>query len=238
MSAYFQEITSSYEIDEFLSRTIRYFTDLQYDLPRKYLNRIFSNKYYLLFIKRFHHSQNRQSDTWARQFLNLKHYFEISQQWYNFLFSLEPILSSYEIQRNMHSFSNVTNDLIRQLSSKETHSYVIQNLQNFLKEINKYGTTLYWNRTESNDFNETKLRILKELLNSSLKHKIERFCVNEKKKLTVRGKYVKMSDVKLIMINCPSVIVYNIFAVKTIFLDTNFNAAGKNYNYQLLRPSG
>ena len=105
MSAYIQEMTTnSYEISEFLTRTIRHLGGLQYRLPPKYFKRVYNNEKYLLFIKQFNHRQNNHSRIWAYELNNLKNYFKISKEWYDFLIDLEIVLSSYEIQRDTHSF--------------------------------------------------------------------------------------------------------------------------------------
>ena len=67
-----------------------------------------------------------------------------------------------------------------------------------------------------------------------MKHELEIFCDYENKKLTVRGKYIKMSNVT--NINCPSAEIFNIFAAKIIFLDTNFTAAGKKLQLSIIAP--
>ena len=158
---------------------------------------------------------------WRSYFYNT---IEHLQKWATFVNNAYDKLSEYEIQKD----TNIINDWG---VKRDDNGIAVIDFGVFLEKIKQHGTG-----NELNNFkpDESDLRLLNDALNSALNHKMVKSC--EENRLTVKGDFIKLSDVKKEIDACAKEEV-QIFAFNRIFIDEDVDQAGKKLKLSIVAPT-
>lgn len=147
------------------------------------------------------------------------------QKWSSFVSDVYGKLSEYEIQKDTNIISDGWG------VKRDEKSITVVDFRVFLENIKQHGAG-----SELNDFKPDKsdLRLLNDALNSVVNHKMQKSC--EEKKLTVKGDFIKLSDIKKEIDACAKDEV-QVFAFNRIFIDDHIDKTGAKLKLSIIAPT-
>lgn len=158
---------------------------------------------------------------WRSHFYELVEHLE---KWAVFVNNVYSKLSEYEIQKD----TNVIQDWG---IKRDENSVAVVNFGVFLEKIKQHGVGNELNGFKPDD---SDLRLLNDALNSVVNHKTQKVC--EESKLTVKGDFIKLSDVKKEIDACAKDEV-QVFAFNRIFIDDNIEKTGSKLKLSIVAPT-
>uniref|UniRef100_A0ABD2WXZ1 Uncharacterized protein n=1 Tax=Trichogramma kaykai TaxID=54128 RepID=A0ABD2WXZ1_9HYME len=174
---------------------------------------------YLVFLRGSDVSKETY-ESLGDQLIPTTEYLESTAQWYTFLSNFyKNILSNFIVQRDISPCQKVTLQLLEVIEKvKLENNYyrdITESLKNLLNSIPKPNATQVLDGLKFIDLEEPKLEALKKLLSAALQHQgVSSKCNGESKKLTIRGSYVKLSD--LSKFNCTDTNFIEVFALHKV----------------------
>ncbi|XP_065208849.1 uncharacterized protein LOC135837485 [Planococcus citri] len=186
--------------------------------------------HYSLFLHTVSNYATNDSFKCGEGLNNIIEYSDKSKKWYNYLKELYNRLLEYDVQQN--TSNNVCTDLANHIAQHKTHVKSSASLLPFLEKcFPKYNHRL--NDITNVLLDEPKLNTLHRILHMALKYDLQYSC--DSNKLTVKGNYVKLSDI--FKSNCTSAHIIEIFALNRLFLDTDLDMTGNGIQLIVIAPT-
>lgn len=218
--------------EEFIKQIIQNTKHLKINISdQNFLSKISNYSKYLNFLETVS-DQSTHSSSLILGFMDTIEYLNSSLKWYNFLLKLHERLSEYEIQKdaNKYNITNLTDQITKNGHSEVKITEI--DLEQFLCEISMKEHYIYIK--DITIINQLKLNVLSNILNLTLKNKMQFLCENNT--LVVTGRYVKLTDVVILV--CPDDIPFiNIFALNKIFINTNLDKTGDKVKLSIIAPT-
>lgn len=164
------------------------------------------------------------------QFTQTMQYLYASKNWYTFLTDLPKVFAEYKVQQNVevHNASELHDNINRIID--EIGNSVIKFEDTGIKEfLQRISDVLV---LDSIKLNAVKLKLFNELLHQSMLTKIEAIC--ESNELSVKGYFVKMSEV--FAIQCDARLI-KVMAVFKTFVDADINAEARDLQMHIISPT-
>ncbi|CAB0036374.1 unnamed protein product [Trichogramma brassicae] len=222
---------------QLIERIVEYVRAGTADLSSENLQLSANYAKYLFFLR----GSDVTEDTYSSlrdQLIPVSEYLNSSTQWYGFLSNLDKIsLSAFIVQQDISKYKEVTSQLLEQIQkAKHEKNYdITKSLTNFLNLIPGQNAAQILEDLQGIQLDVPKLEALKKLLSGALMHNsVDIQCNIESNQLTIKGSYVKLSDVS--KFNCSDANFIEVFALYKVFFDEDLDKIGKKVHLTIIAP--
>ncbi|KAL7288385.1 hypothetical protein TKK_0017478 [Trichogramma kaykai] len=245
---YFFSVNQNFKIEKLLTKSIEnpgqlieriveYARVESVDLSCKNLQLSADYAKYLVFLRGSDVTEETYSSL-RDQLIPVSEYLESTAQWYKFLSNLDKIsLSAFIVQRDISQYKEFTSQLLEEIQKvkREKNYNITESLTNFLNAIPEKYNAQDLDALKAIQLDFTKLEALEKLLFEALMHNsVGVQCNTESKKLTIKGSYVKLSDVS--KSNCTDANFIEVFALNKVFFDEDLDQVGKKVHLIIIAP--
>lgn len=153
-------------------------------------------------------------------------------KWYGFLNRIFEKLSEYTVQKDIAACYNLSESIMSHKAPVRAADIIPRLFVERCLSVNEYNTADIDNVV----LDEIKLDALKRIINHTLNYNSSYSCdLKSPDHLVIKGHYIKISDLD----NCPQIKEVRhleIFALKKIFIDADFDKTGKNFSLCIIAP--
>lgn len=169
---------------------------------------------YIAFLQFFSTELQVKTSEWMDGLQECVYYLDRSKHWFTYLSSIYEKFSHYNIEADLSDYkaTNISRD----------------NFWPFYSSVN-IGTTVYENFP-----NQFELQALNDLIQITVRDSIDIICDQQMAKMTVKGHYVRLTEVNLNHCRFSPKLLY-IYATHTVFFDANFTT--NNMNIVIVSPT-
>lgn len=159
----------------------------------------------------------------ANEIDDVKRYLQRSRSWYSSTLAAHYSLSQWKVQSDISIYRA---DVAKLMAELTIQKYETKNVnETSLIEFSKKAHFIFDTSTENEVVSYPKCRALKAILIETLRPVLDWSCSSDGQKLTVKGFYIKISDIK--KLECFSKAkVIEIMAVNKLFVDDDINRSG------------
>ncbi|KAL7290227.1 hypothetical protein TKK_0015930 [Trichogramma kaykai] len=222
---------------QLIERIVEYMRAGTVDLSSENLQLSANYAKYLVFLQGSDVTEETYSSL-RDQLIPVSEYLNSSTQWYEFLSNLDKnSLSAFNVQQDISKYKEVTSQLLEQTqkAKREKNYDITKSLTNFLNLIPGRNAAQILDDLKGIQLDVPKLEALEKLLSGALMHNsVDIQCNIESKKLTIKGSYVKLSDVS--KSNCNDANFIEVFALYKIFFDEDLDKVGKKVHLTIIAP--
>ncbi|XP_018020421.2 uncharacterized protein LOC108676795, partial [Hyalella azteca] len=160
-------------------------------------------------------------------------YLKESQGWYEFLTNLYEKLSTYDVQKNRMKYNVAHIADWGQEGKLQGISITHHNFRQFMEKIKEFHVIGY-NEVANIAADELRVEELKQVASLTLDGRLHALC--QSNKLTIKGGYIRLSEVIVEIGNCKQNRT-EIFALNKIFVDENLNKEGEKFKLVMIAPT-
>lgn len=213
-----------------VARLIEATNVLRVEISREYLNEILDQERYISFITNYTTDRLPVNPTeWVTGLKDCIDYLEETKNWFKFLSDIYDQYSQYEFRRELTKY-NVSDVNDWNTEGKAQGIYI--NSGNFWTFVQKQkNAALIKNQTPT----EFQLTVLNNLLNITIRQVPVVSCEADNMKLVVKGDFIRTSEINVTQ--CGDKLErLHIFALHTVFVDSDINAVGLRLNLSVIAP--
>lgn len=203
---------------------------LSVPISHEHLNDILTQQQYLTFLQNFTDTKLPSNpNDWVTGLRGCTSYLEDSKNWYQFLANIYDQYSEYEFRKDLTKY-NVSD--VNDWGQVGKRQGILINSTNFKTFVQKQSNAALIANQNSNDFKE---KVLNALLRITLIQTPTATCDETNTILTVKGDYVRLNEVNITQCG-TSLRKLQIFAVHTVFIDSDIDGFGKRLDIAILAP--